>query len=845
MTRDRFAACVSLLTLAWFGLLLSHHDVPIKLQFSDSAGSQRTAAQFPASSVRSEVNVKLEGQTALRAKVDDSYGKLPLSFEANRGQTDHRVKFLSENPQYTLFLTANEAVFSFAGQTGTAKPDTAAQRSARARKRMSSRTPAVLRMRWRGANHVAKITGEDKLSAQTNYLRGNDPKKWMTGIDNYAKVKYEAVYPGIDLVYYGNQRQLEYDFVVAPGATPDVIGMEISGESEIRQNTAGELEFRTNQNELRWRKPFAYQMRQGKKQEVAATYLVNGNGVRFALGAYDRDQTLFIDPLIYSTYLGEFGEDSSAYAIAVDASGSAYVTGFAGSSFPITSGAFQTSFNNTSGYSDVFVTKFNPSGTSLAYSTFLGGSVNQEGLGIAVDGSGNAYVVGYTTSPDFPLLNPVQPNPGSGCAFVTELNPTGSALVYSTCLGGGEATSVAVDSQDNAYVTGFTGSTNFPLLNPLQPTNLAAPNGYPSAFVTKFNATGSLVYSTYLGGSTINSGSGIAVDSLGNAYVAGATTSSDFPTVDALYPTLTPPYPAPPQYNPFVSEINPSGSAFVYSTYLPEPGLGATGIAVDAAGDAYVVASGGAPGGDVFVSKINSMGSSLGYSTQLQPGAQYGFAIAVDSSGDAFVTGEAGQNLPVVNPVQAACPTGPGGTASYCAFLTELNPSGNALLFSTYLGENTFGEGVAVDSAGTAYITGDGAPVPLLNAFQSTSGPIFVAKISAAFITITGSPQQPLTKNAAGDYVANVTVNNTGNATITSVQVTISGTTLGSGSLISAPAPITNLAPGASATVALTFPSNAVSAGTTSASLKVSGTYSIPAIPLGGNWALSFRSVTL
>jgi hypothetical protein len=416
-----------------------------------------------------------------------AYGNLPLSFEANRGQTNARVDFISRGPSYTLFLTPTAAVVTLQ------KPKTVA-----------------VSMRLLGANPHPQSLGQDQLPGQSNYFIGNDPRQWHTAIPTFSKVTYVGAWPGIDVVYYGNQRQLEYDFVVAPRADPRAIQLAIEGCRKLRIDRNGDLLLQTEDGGLRLQKPVVYQEIDGTRRAVAGRFAVRSkNEVGFELGRYDRAAPLVVDPILsYSTYLGPAG---SSNGIAVDSAGNAYVTGQAPSSnFPTTPGAFQT--NLAAGTAVAFVSKLNPTGSALVYSTYLGGSFNDSGAGIAVDSAGNAYVTGLTQSSNFPTTpGAFQTNKASGTngsdAFVTKLNPTGSALVYSTYLGGGgvfgtTARGIAIDSAGHAYVTGSTASANFPTTPGAFQTALMGTALPLNAFVTKFNPTGSaLVYSTYLGGS--------------------------------------------------------------------------------------------------------------------------------------------------------------------------------------------------------------------------------------------------------------------------------------------------------------------------------------------------------
>jgi len=595
----------------------------------------------------------------------------------------------------------------------------------------------VLRMKLRNANPATRVTGVDELAGTSNYFIGNDPAKWRTNVPTYAKVKYEGIYSGIDLVYYGNQRQLEYDFIVAPGANPNRIAFDVRGAKRIRRTEHGELVFKVGEDEIRWHKPVVYQEKDGTRREIAAHYAITDtNSIAFEVAKYDASRPLYIDPLIYSTYLGGSGQDAG-YGIAVDNLGNAYVTGYTSSSnFPVTSGAFQTTCCGA------FVTKLNPTGTALVYSTYLD---NGWGRGIAVDATGNAYVTGNAGG-GFPVTpGAFQTVCGGTCeygnAFVTKLNPTGSVLVYSTYLGGSGVygdlgTGIAVDNSGNAYVTGQTSSTNFPVTPDAFQTTFG--DGSTDAFVTKFNPQGSaLVYSTYLGGSGYDLGNGIAVDSLGSAYVSGSTESTDYPVTPGAFQTACGGGTTGGCYDAFVTKFNPQGSALVYSTYLGGSGNDYNpNIAVDSSGNAYVTGTTQStdfpvtPGAfqttcgsarhceNAFVTKLNPTGSALVYSTYLGGSGDTGNGIAVDSSGNAYVTGQTGRRFPVTRGAIQKI-------GNLAAFVTKLNPTGMALVYSTLLGGSdsdscwqTWGQSIAVDSFDNAYVTG----ATCSNDFQTTPG---------------------------------------------------------------------------------------------------------------------------
>ena len=780
-----------------------------------------------------------EPEGAVKIRVVEGYGKLPLHFEANQGQVDERVRFLSRGSGYNLLLTSNEAVLTLSRRENNNENNSTAEREDRKRGGESLIQTGTLRMRWEGANEEAKIEGVEGLVGKSHYLIGNDPKKWRSNISLYRKVRYRDFYPGVDLIYYGNQRQLEYDLIVMPEGDPNAIRLAIEGAEEVRVNEGGDLVVRISGGEVIQHKPLIYQETEGKREIIRGGYVVENLGqkqdekgkvlISFKIDHFDREKPLIIDPyLVYSTYLGGWSSDR-VYAIAVDSSGSAYVTG----------GTYSPDFptinpiQGLNGNGDAFVTKLDPSGTALVYSTYLGGAnsntTNDYGLGIAVDSSGNAYVTGLTGSTDFPTLNPIRATYGGGLSdgFVTKLDPSGSALVYSTYLGGngndyGER--IVVDSSGNAYITGITESTNFPTsLNPFQPSNA----GDADAFVTKLGSYGALVYSTYLGGSDWDGGLAIAVDDSGSAYVTGETYSYNFPTKNPIQASLKGLY-----SDAFVTKLDPSGTALVYSTFLGGKLPGdfgydidyGTGIAVDDSGSAYVVGSTWCPdfptvnpiqasnagNRDVFISKLNPPGTALLYSTYLGgSNDDNSTGIAVDSTGSVYITGfTKSTDFPTVDPIQ-------GSNAGYeNAFVTKLNPSGSALVYSTYLGGNGYdsGYGIAADSSGAAYIAGSTSSTnfPTVNPIQGSyagGSDAFVTKIDSGTPTLSVTPPDGLTSSGiqGGPFTPSsrdYTLQNTGgtsiNWTASKVQT---WTTLSSTS--------GTLDPGASTTVTVSINSNA------------------------------------
>jgi hypothetical protein len=714
---------------------------------------------------------------AAQARLSVAYGQLPLSFEANQGQADAQVQFLSKGKGYSLFLTPTEAVLALRHGTVDSEPEHVQARRGKIarvpghsilRSALPTADSAVLRMKLVGANPQPQLEGLEELPGKANYFLGNDPKKWRTNVPTYGRVKVHDVYPGIDLIYYGRQQQLEYDLVVAFGADPNSIRMSFEGADKLEIDTQGNLVLHTASGELVQHAPNIYQEVNGTRETVAGRYVLlpaespglstepprgTPQQVAFQVDRYDPNRALVIDPvLVYSTYLGGSGGDGGS-SIAVDSAGNAYVTGITDSpDFP-TSKLSHRHFGVGMG---AFILKFNATGSELLYSAFLGGG---GGSAIAVDTAGNAYVTGGTSSPNFPTKNPLQPSLGGGIgdAFATKLNAAGTALVYSTFLGGSGhdgGSGIAVDAAGNTYVTGRTDSPNFPTQNPLQPT---FGGGFSDAFVAKLNPAGSaLVYSTFLGGSNDagfeERGEGIAVDPAGNAYVMGRTDSADFPTQNPLQPTFGGGF-----SDAFVAKLNPAGSALVYSTYLGgSEGEFGHGIAVDPAGNAYVTGetfSGDFPtskishqqfgrGRDAFVLKLNATGSELLYSVFLGgSNSSAGRSIAVDSAGNTYLTGLThAPDFPTVNALQPAkggdnCDFGP---PCPDAFVAKLNAAGSALVYSTYLGGNSldYGFGIAVDSAGNAYVRGwtESPDFPTQNPLQPAYGgnlDAFVAKIAS------------------------------------------------------------------------------------------------------------------
>jgi Chitobiase/beta-hexosaminidase C-terminal domain/Bacterial Ig-like domain (group 3)/Bacterial Ig-like domain (group 1)/Beta-propeller repeat len=689
-------------------------------------------------------------QAGASAQIAASYGKLPLSFEANYGQVDPQVRFLSRGNGYSLFLTDKGAVLSLRKAD---KPKEIQQKNS-GENSLSSFKTDVVRMELVGAGPSSLITGNDLLPGTTNYFIGNDPKKWHRDVPTFSKVKYAGVYSGVDLVYYGNQQQLEYDFIVAPYATTKSIRLHLAGAEHLKLNASADLEVQAKDGLITFHRPVVYQEVNGHRRSVEGRFnILAENTVGFTLGNYDHAAPLVIDPvLVYSTYLGgtkSVGLGDQALATAADNSGNAYVAGLASSSdFPTTTGAYQTTNTSASGNSRAFISKLDPTGSHLIFSTFLGGNGPDQANGIALDSAGNIYVTGLTNSSNFPvtpgafhstnntLLNDHQ------TGFVTKLSASGASLVYSTYLGGStpgdSGAGITVDAAESAYVVGTTASSDFPVTPGAFQTALT-PNG-AAVFVTKFSADGTkLVYSTFLTGHEGQTGNAIAVDSSGHAYVTGHTYASDYPTTPGAFETVNPDLPnGSGGLTAFVTKLNPDGATLAYSTYLGGLGTGSqgNGIAIDASGDAYITgyADTNSPtssfpvttgayqtspavqiGFNVFVTEMNPTGSGLVYSTYL--GAAIANGIALDANGNVTVVGyTTSANFPqTADSIQGS--TVPQGQN---AVVSKLNNKGTELLYSTIMGSNGVdgANAVALDQLGDAYVVG----VSTQAGFPTTAG---------------------------------------------------------------------------------------------------------------------------
>ena len=807
------------------------------------------------------------------SRVRANYAALPLEFEQNQGQTDSQVQYLARGDGYTLFLTGNEAVFSLhsgssASQSATRGAVDLPVRNAARRSETVSTT--IIRMQLKGAQLPAAISASDPLPGKSNYFIGSNPSNWRTGVPHYARVSYHDVYPGVNLAFHGAQRQTEFDFIVTPGADPAPIGFHFTGAGALTTDDSGNLKISSDAGNILLHKPIAYQTINGVRQPVDAQFVLQaGNKVSFALAPYDRSRELVIDPSVavtYSTYIGGSGDDEGQ-GIAIDSSGNAYITGqTASTNFP-TKSPYQASCGScSSGGANAFVSEINSNGTALVYSTYIGGTTsggtpagpgNDSGNAIAIDSSNSVFVTGATSSTDFPTAGTPFQGSCKSCtststfnSFVLELNSTGSALTYSTYLGGsgsdfGLGIALASDGSGDVLVVGSTSSSNFPTMNPLQ---AYLTGSVSSGFVTKLNSSGSaLAYSTYLGGSTVgDKANAVAVDSSDDAYVTGQTASATFHTTSGAFQTACGGC-SSGRTSAFVTVINPTGSGYVYSTFLggSGPDVGA-GIAADSTGSAYVTGTTqsnnfpvtmtalqtiyGGGSSDAFVTKLNPTGTALAYSTYLGgSGDDSGGSIALDGNDNAYITGQtdsSGANVFSVNATQPAI----GGL--FDAFVSEINSSGTQLVFSTYLGgpgveDNGDYGAIAVNSTGAnIYVTGSTAPpTGSSNTFPVTTGVVQSAP-GGATDAFAVSYTQPTTASftLAATTPSAVSPGSSATSTITltadngyNSAVNLTCSVSGSGSPLPAcggfsTTPVTPTAAGATST--LTIKTNAPGSGT-------------------------------
>jgi predicted lipoprotein with Yx(FWY)xxD motif len=648
---------------------------------------------------------------------------LPLVFEANVGQATPADVFLGRGPGYEIHFDRNGISLGHG--------------------------PDIVRMDLKGSNSP-RISGIQRQEGRANYLIGKRDH-WITDVPLYGAVQYTGVYPGVDVVFYGHQGEIEYDFTLAPGASASTINLAFQGIDEMRID-GGDLVLQTGWGELRHRRPRIFQMSNGRRSEIAGRFVLRGKTeAGFEIEPYDPGGTLVIDPVMaYSTYIGGDGTDS-AWAVAVDSVGAAYLVG---ETWPVN---FPKTFriSTSGGNGDAFIIKLNPSGTSVLYATYFGGNARDSARGVAVDAAGNAYVTGFTNSPDFPVTAGAYRSPslGQSDAFAIKVNASGSALVYSALIGGTGsdfATGIAIDPAGSAYIAGYTSSVAFPVTSAGLQKSFGG--GLQDAFVAKLNPSGSgLIYSTYLGGAGSDVANGIAVDAVGEAYIVGYTDSTNFPTLSPIYAK------AGGQGDAFVAKLTPAGNSLIFSTYLGGSLLDiATAVALDSSANVYVTGAtlsanfpvtGGAfqtlnqGSYDAFVSKMDSQGTRILYSTYVGgEGSDQSSGIAVDANGVAYIAGFTySARFSLQSPIQSATR---GGQE---AFAAAVGATGGSLLWSTYLGgaADDQAAGVALDTSGGVYVVGStlSSDFPTTAAAYRTahaSGDGFLVKLASAPVAVPG-----------------------------------------------------------------------------------------------------------
>jgi len=673
---------------------------------------------------------------------------VPLSFIPNQGQVNEEALFYARTPGYTLWLTEEGLVFDSDKAMGSGSPEMARPPVVQVNAGKPSHVSCerdVSRLIFLNSSRHPEVIAADPLAHQVNYFRGNKPENWRTGIRASAAVVYKELYPRIDLKVYGRGDQIEYDWIIKPGGNPRDIGFEYKDVRKTRIDGKGNIIVQTKLGEIIHKKPAGRQIGQGKRIEIETQFeSIAKNAYDFDVSSYDPNLDLIIDPvvLIQSTYLG--GNDRDYYGgIAQGSDGSVYIAGLTYSkNFPI-SGAGDSSLG---GDCDAFITKFSPSGKTLVYSTFLGGSGTDYGYGIVEDSTGLINIVGMTRSANFPIRNPFQSTlKGVEDAFVAKLAPGGDSLVYSTYLGGSDldqARDIAVDGSGFLYVLGRTSSMDFPLKNAFK-SNLIKLSGSGDAFITKLTPAGDqLIYSTYLGGEYFDEASSIVVDAAGAAYIVGYTRSADFPLKNPLKSSYK-----LGDYDGFLTKLAPTGDTLIYSTYLGGSAYdSANGLAVDSSGYAYIAGEthssdfrlknafslslNGAS--DAFLMKVAPGGDDLEFSTYFGGGgSESAKCLEVDSRGNIYIAGSTNSSdLPLKRPFDSSAQQ-PGR-----GFLTGFTPSGNSLCYSAYF------NGVASDMvlwndcllslAGTIW----SSDLPVRNAYDPTyngGDDVFMARLIIFF----------------------------------------------------------------------------------------------------------------
>ena len=655
-------------------------------------------------------------------------------FIENKGQWPSEVRYLARIGGMNAWITNSGVVYDYYKIIRDYQPEQTIDLPPNEKdefERKHTRIKGqVINMVLESANIEAKSLPSGKHEGYFNYFIGNDTSKWESFVSLYSEVFLQDIYPGIDIHYYFENGLIRYDYIAKPGADIAQINFKINGSGNYGINENGELTLKTNLGKITHGKLFAYQNDGNKKTKIGCSFIKTRNGLISVFAEnYNPALALVIDPLIYSTFIGG-SESDAGYAIANDGSGNAIVAGTTSSvNYPATTGAYDISQNTNY---DGFVTKLNSSGSSLIYSTFIGGNSEDRFNSMVVDGYGNTFMTGYTSSTNYPTSTgafETSYNGGLDDAFVTSLNATGSDLLYSTFIGGDnsdEGNSIAIDANGNTFITGYTQSTNYPTTSGAY--DVSHSKGM-DVFVTKLNSLGSSqIYSTFIGDSNDERGTSISIDSSGNAFITGYTGSKNYPTTPGAYDTI---YKG--KGDAFVTKLNYSGTALIYSTFIGGTDIDYSfAIAIDGIGNAFITGkttSSDYPTttgafdmshnmyDDINVTKLNSTGTALIYSTYIGgTGLDAGYSIALDSNGYAYITGfTSSNNYPTTKDAYDLKFNG-----SEDVILTILNPAGSALAYSTFIGGTSGNAGIsiAVDNSGDVFVTGN----TISNNYPTTTG---------------------------------------------------------------------------------------------------------------------------
>ncbi len=728
-------------------------------------------------------NIKHNKSELKESGLQTSFFALPLLFVENKGQYDKPVRYYERGQGHTTFFTVDGVYISLSrtGNKKTEDENEGKRLTGNGKKERDGVNPLTDFVVIRPVNgRPDEILAEEEIAGKVNYFIGNDPSGWITDIPAYRKVRYREVYRNTDILFYGNQRNLEYDIVLRPGADLNEVAIRIENARDLKMNENGDIEIYLSGGLIIQKRPDIYQEINGVRVDISGNYVIRKDKEGFLLGfdikEFKREYALVIDPVLnYSTYIGGSGGDTGL-RIALDTSNNVYITGYTSSSnFPLKN-AYQPSKALAT---DIFITKLDSTGSNLVYSTFLGGGSEDEAWGIKVDSSGNVYITGKTDSNDFPVLGAYKSSiGGSYDAFVTKLSSGGNSLVYSTYIGGSNedyGADIAVDNTGAVYVTGSTKSPNFPVKNAYDSTcgadgsnncNYNSGVYYPDAFLLRLNTEGNdLIYSTFLGGSSEDYSRRVAIDGSGNAYIAGYTNSSNFPVSNAYQGSKK------GNNDIFVAKIGPNGDTLIYSTYLGGSGSEEFGnISLDASGNLYVtgrtyssdfpvknayksIFSGNS---DVFITKLNSSGNDILYSTYFGGSGDDGsYGIVADSADNVYITGTTSSaNFPLKNLFQGSL------KGAVDAFITKLNCVSNNLVFSTYLGGSNldYATDIAVDSSKNIYVVGYtvSTDFPVVSAYQTGNAggtDVFVTKVAAIYSLVvnkSGITDNVISSNPAG-----------------------------------------------------------------------------------------------